>query len=77
MELLCGNPGGLELTLRQIKTALDAAMAGCPLPVFALSFKTGDRHVVQHQANNPWTAGDENYYHVMMTTDKLNELRKW
>ena len=76
LELLCGNPGGLELTLKQIRTALRAAMVGCPRPVFMLTFKTGDRHVVQHQANNPWIIGDENYHHVFMTPDKLNELRE-
>ena len=67
---------GLEPTLKQIRTALRAAMVGCPHPVFVLTFKTGDRHVVQHQANNPWIMGNENCYHVMMTTDKLNELKE-
>ena len=76
LELLHGNPGGLELTLKQIITALHAAMKGCPRPVFMLTFKRGDRHVVQCQANNPWIIGDENYCHAMMTPDKLNELRE-
>ena len=40
LELLCGNPGGLELTLKQIRAALRAAMIGCPHPVFVLTFKT-------------------------------------
>ena len=76
LELPHGNPGGLEPTLKQIRTALRAAMAGCPIPVFSLTFKTGDRCVAEHQANDPWIMGDESYYHVLMTRDKLNELRE-
>ena len=40
LELLHGNPGGLELR---------AAMKGCPRPVFMLTFKRGDGSTtVQH-----------------------------
>ena len=76
LELPHGNPGGLEPTLKQIRTALRAAMVGCPIPVFSLTFKTGDRFVAEYQANNPWIIGNENCCHLMMATDKLNELRE-
>ena len=76
LEMLEGDPGELQLTLRQIKAAIRAAMRGLARDVFVLTFKRGDRHVAQHQANNPWIIGDENYYHAMMTPDKLNELRE-
>ena len=64
------------MTLRQIKAAIRAAMRGLTRDIFMLTFKRGDRCVMQHQANDPWIIGDANYYHVMMTTDKLNELRE-
>ena len=72
LELPLGNPGGLQLTLRQIKTALRAAMSGLTHDIFMLAFKRGDRHIAPCKANNPCFSGDEDYHHVAMTTDKLN-----
>ena len=60
LEMLEGNPGESKLTSRQIKAAIRAAMRCLACDIFMLTFKRGDRCVVQHQANNPWIIGDAN-----------------
>ena len=76
LQFLEGNPGSLRATLRQIKTAMHAAMTRLEHDYFMLTFKRGDRFITHCKANDPSFAGDENCHHVLMATDKLNELKE-
>ena len=46
LQFLEGNPGGLRLTLRQIKAATRAAMTGLEQDYFVMTFKRGDRFII-------------------------------
>ena len=58
-----GDEGTLRFALRQIKTAMHAAMRGVGRDKFVMTFKRGDRFII------PGFKGDENCHHVLMTTD--------
>ena len=64
----------LQLTLKQIKKALREVMVDAPVNAFMLTFKSGDRHIAPHKADDRAICGDENYYHVLMTTGLLHRL---
>ena len=76
LQFLEGNAGALKATLRQIKAGTRAAMTGLGRDHFMMTFKSGDRFIIPCKANNPNFRGDENCYHTLMATDKLNELRE-
>ena len=75
LQFLEGNPGGLRLTLRQIKAATRAAMTGLEHDYFMMTFKRGDRFIMPCKADNPCFAGDENHCHVANGPERLQRLQ--
>ena len=76
LEFLRGNAGAATVTLRQIKTALRAAMKDIDRDEFVPTFKRGDKFIVPHAANNDNIIGNGDYCHVRMTIDRLNKLKQ-
>ena len=75
LQFLEDNAGSLRVTLRQIKTAMRAAMRGINRDNFVMTFKRNGRFIIPHKANNPNFRGDRNCHHALMTVDQLNKLK--
>ena len=76
LQFLQGDTGVKKVTLKEIKTALRAAMEHFDGDGFALTFKRGDEFMVPHEANNEDFVGDQDCCHVVMTVDQLNKLKQ-
>ena len=61
--------------MKQIKTALRAAMKDIDRDEFVPTFKRGDKFIVPHAANNDNIIGNGDHCHVRMTIDRLNKLK--
>ena len=75
LEFLRDDAGSLRATLKQIKTAIRAAMKDIGRDQFIMTFKRGDHFIIPHKANLPDFSGDRNYDHVRMTVDQLKKLK--
>ena len=76
LELLEGNPGGLQLTLRQIKAAIRAAMTGLAHDIFmkAVARETLIRNNIGHGKRYPMVRRFRNCLHQVVAKQIVDRL---
>ena len=70
----CNRNRSGKRTLRQIKTAMHAAMMGVDGEHFMMTFKSGDRFIIPCKANDPNFKGDRNHHHDVLMTQWTNSM---